>query len=157
MSLMVRPCTVKSAKKWIAEHHRHLKKMQGAMWAVRAICKFQTIGVAAVGNPAQEWQNIGVLCLLRMAVLDGYPNACSLLYGACSRAARAMGAVDLVTYTRLDEPGTSLKAAGWIDGGETDGGEYDRPSRPRQPALFPDPKRRWFAPWGRRARGLDAG
>ena len=154
MSLHVRPCTIKAAQKWIAIHYRKLKKMQGAMWAVRAVREGKTVGVAAVGNPCQEWQLKGVLCLLRMAVLEGQPNVCSMLYGACARAARAMGAVDLVTYTHLDEPGTSLKAAGWIDGGETDGGEYDRPSRPRQPALFPDPKKRWYAPWGERARRI---
>jgi hypothetical protein len=122
------------------------------MWAVRVEIGGKTVGVAAVGNPSGKHAEDGVLCVLRVAVLSGNRNACSMLYGACSRAARAMGAVDLVTYTHLDEPGTSLKAAGWKHGGTTDGGEWDRESRPRQPSLFPDPKNRWFAPWGKRAK-----
>ena len=70
-----------------------------------------------------------------------------MLYGACSRAARAMGATGLVTYTHLDEHGASLKASNWIYGGNTDGGEHSRPSRPRALAIDPLPKRRWWAPW----------
>jgi hypothetical protein len=65
-----------------------------------------------------------------------------------------MGGVDLVTYTHLDEPGITLRAAGWVDGGVTDGGEHDRPSRRRRRAVDASPKRRWFAPWGRRAQEI---
>jgi hypothetical protein len=43
----------------------------------------------------------------------GYPNTCSLLLGAAWRAARAMGYRRMITYTRADEPGTSLRAGGW--------------------------------------------
>jgi hypothetical protein len=43
----------------------------------------------------------------------GYPNTCSLLLGAAWRAARAMGYRRMVSYTRADEPSTSLRAAGW--------------------------------------------
>ena len=145
--MFVRPYTVKAARRWIASVHRRLPRLQGAMWAVAVYRESQLVGVAAVGHPARLLAERGVLCVLRVAVLENQPNACSMLYGACSRAARAMGAVGLVTYTHEDEPGTSLKAAGWIDGGVTDGGEWSRPSRERQAALFPDPKRRWWAPW----------
>ena len=154
MSLMVRPCTVKFARRWVADVHRHLPKIQGALWALKALRSGEPVGIAVVGNPARQWQDESVLCLLRMAVLEGQKNACSFLYGACSRTARAMGATDLVTYTLPIEPGTSLRAAGWIFAGMTDGGQWDRPSKPRQQSLFPDPKKRWFAPWGKRARSL---
>lgn len=77
-----------------------------------------------------------------------------MLYGACSRAGKALGADNMVTYTHEDEDGTSLKAAGWIDGGLTDGGEWSRPSRPRQLALDTHRKRRWWAPWSDRAQML---
>ena len=56
----------------------------------------------------------------------------------------------LVTYTHLDEPGTSLRAPGWLDDGLTSGGEHDRPSRRRKAAVDPLPKRRWLAPWSAR-------
>lgn len=155
--LVLRPCTVKRAERFNAATHRRLKKIQGAMWAVRVERNGETVGVALVGNPARKLMEDGVLCVLRVAVIEGNPNACSMLYGACSRAARDMGATDCVTYTHLDEPGTSLRAAGWIDGGITGGGEWGREDRPRQLALYPESKRRWWAPWGTRARLEEVG
>ena len=112
MSLYLRPCTIRRAKQWVKEHHRRLKDIQGAMWAIRVLRGEDVVGVAMVGNPARLLAEEGCLCVLRVAVLEEQPNACSMLYGACARAARAMGATSLVTYTHLDEPGTSLRAAG---------------------------------------------
>lgn len=113
----------------------------------------EIVGVALVGWPAraQSSDEIDTLCVLRVAVKEGVKNGCSMLYGACWRAARAMGADSMITYTHDDEPGTSLRAAGWIDGGLTSGGEWDRPSRKRGPAVDPKPKRRWWAPGSLRA------
>lgn len=150
--LVVRPCTVTRAQKWVAQVHRRLKKIQGAMWAVQAIEDGEMIGVAMVGHPARLLAERGVLAVLRVAVLEGHRNGCSLLYGSCARAARAMGATELITYIHLDEPGTSLRAAGWIFDGLTSGGEHDRPSRPRAPAVDPAPKKRWVAPWSTRLK-----
>jgi len=91
------------------------------------------------------------LRVLRVAVKEGYKNACSMLYAAAWRAARAMGVESMDTFTHMDEPGTSLRAAGWIDDGITAGGEYDRPSRPRAAQIDPAPKRRWWAPGSKKA------
>lgn len=148
--LTLRPCTVKRALPFVARVHRRLPKVQGAMWAVGAWANGELIGVALVGWPART-MNEDTLSVLRVAVVEGHPNACSLLYGSCAKAAKAMGVKNMVTYTHGDEAGTSLKAAGWIDGGLTDGGEWDRDGRPRQLALDAEPKRRWFAPWSKRA------
>ncbi len=147
MPLVLRPWTVKQAQPWILAVHRRLPKVQGGMWAVRVLRDGDTVGAALVGHAARMLADQGVLCVLRVAVLEGQRNACSMLYGACSRAAKAMGAAGLVTYTHQDEPGTSLRASGWTYGGLTDGGEHNRPSRPRAPVLFPQPKHRWWAPW----------
>jgi hypothetical protein len=120
------------------------------MWAVGAWTGGEMIGVALVGSPARKL-NHDTLAVLRVAVVEGNPNACSLLYGSCARAGKAMGAENMVTYTHGDESGVSLKAAGWIDGGLTDGGEWGRDGRPRQLALDAEPKRRWWAAWSARA------
>lgn len=152
--LRLRPWTVKAAKPWVAAVHRRLPRVQGALWAVSVRRGVEVVGCALVGNAARVWMEDGVLAVLRVAVLEGNPNACSMLYGSCSRAARAMGADDLVTYTELDEPGTTLRASGWIDGGLTSGGEWGRPSRARATAVSAARKRRWFAPWGKRAQAL---
>jgi len=148
--MRLRPCTVKRSVPFVREVHRRLPRVQGAMWAVGAWVDGELIGVALVGHPAREL-SADTLAVLRVAVLEGHRNACSMLYGACARAARAMGADNLVTYTHEDETGVTLKAAGWIDGGLTDGGEHSRPSRRRAPAVDPRPKRRWWAPWSERA------
>jgi len=89
----------------------------------------------------QSSDEIDTLCVLRVAVKTdpetghGIKNACSMLYGSCWKAARAMGAESMVTFTDLDEPGTSLHAAGWIEDGTTNGGEWSRPSRKRNKAI----------------------
>ena len=44
----------------------------------------------------------------------GSENACSRLYGALCRAAKALGWQRVYTYTLVSEPGSSLKAAGFV-------------------------------------------
>ncbi len=152
LSLRLAPITVKVARPFVARVHRKLPRVQGAMWAISVLdVGGAVVGVALVGNPARVW-NGEVLCVLRVAVVEGYRNACSMLYGACSRAAKAMGARNLVTYTHLDEDGASLKASNWIPCGLTDDeAEWGRDGRPRQLAIDPEKKRRWFAPWSEKA------
>lgn len=149
MALEVRPWTVKAALPFVAKVHRRLPKVQGAMWAVSLRSCGDVVGVALVGWPARAL-NEDTLAVLRVAVIKDTRNGCSMLYGACAKAGRAMGALNMVTYTHQDEPGTSLRAAGWVDGGLTDGGEWGRETRPRLPGLDPEPKRRWWAPWSAR-------
>ena len=55
--------------------------------------------------------------MLRVAT-NGAKNACSMLYGAAARAAKALGYRRIVTYTMAVEPGTILRAAGWSPDGE---------------------------------------
>ena len=150
--LQVRPCSIREARLWTRATHRHLPNVQGGLWAVQLLRDGERVGVAIVGHPARVWMADGVLAVLRVAVVEGVPSGCSMLLGACARAARAMGASDLVTYTLADEPGTSLRAAGWVEAGWTDGGEHSRLARPRKAAVDSRPKRRWLAPWGERAK-----
>jgi hypothetical protein len=155
VSLRLRPWSVKRAKPFVEKVHRKLPEIQGAMWAVSIRLGGDVVGAALVGHPARLLaEDDATLCVLRVAVIEGTKNGCSMLYGACSRAARAMGCDNLVTYTHQDEPGTSLRASGWVYGGLTTGGDHSRPSRPRKPALFPEPKHRWWAPWSKRAAQL---
>lgn len=155
MALRLRPWTVKKALPFVRDVHRRLPRVQGALWAVSIREELEVVGVALVGHPAREWmEDDATLAVIRVAVREGHANGCSMLYGACSRAARAMGAENLVTYTHIDEPGTSLRAAGWVDGGLTKGEEQNRPSRRRGPVVDARPKRRWWAPWSAKAQAL---
>lgn len=151
--LRLRPWTIKAATPFVKRVHRRLPNVQGAMWAISVRMGSAIVGVALVGHPARLWmEDNATLAVLRVAVLEGNPNACSMLYGACSRAAKSMGADNLVTYTHGDEHGSSLKAANWVSDGMTRGGEQDRPSRGRAAVVDARPKRRWWAPWSVRAQ-----
>lgn len=148
--LRLRPWTVKQGIPFVARVHRHLPKVQGAMWCISVRRGDEVVGVALVGHASRLLaEDDATLCVIRVAVIEGVPNACSMLYGACSKMARACGSDNLVTYTLPDESGISLIAAGWISDGLTEGGEHDRPSRRRKPAIDPRPKRRWWAPWSK--------
>ncbi len=142
------PCTVKAARKLVAAWHRHLPELQGGLFAVACVdSDGNCLGVAVAGNPCRVWQNTGRLLISRVATA-GADNACSMLYGALCRAGKALGYREAWTYTLPEECGASLRAAGFMDMGLTDGGEWDRPSRSRKPALRPDAKRRWLRKLG---------
>ena len=89
-------------------------------------------GVAIAGRPVARRLDDGLTIEILRVCTDGTYNACSVLYGACARAARAMGYRRVVTYTLESEPGTSLKAAGFKFDGEAGGLSWDVPSRPRE-------------------------
>lgn len=144
MTLDIAPCTVSAARKLVKAWHRHLEDVQGGLFAARCLNEDgDCVGVAIAGNPSRVWQGQAKLVISRVAT-TGHENACSALYGALCRAAKALGYQEVWTYTLPEEPGTSLRAAGFVDMGLTAGGEHDRPSRHRKPAKRPDPKRRWL-------------
>jgi len=76
---------------------------------------------------------------------DGTRNACSMLYAACWRAAKAIGYRKLVTYTLPEEGGASLRAAGWRCIGQAGGGSWSCTSRPRVDTHPLQLKLRWEA------------
>lgn len=126
------PLTVKEAMRFVSLHHRRHRAPQGGLFAVGAAQNGEVIGAAIVGHPIARMMADGYTAeVTRVCVLDDQPNACSMLYGACWRAARALGYRRLITYTGDDEPGTSLIAAGWRIVGQTRDQSWDRPSRPR--------------------------
>jgi len=71
---------------------------------------------------------------------DGYRNACSFLYAACSRIAKHMGYDRIITYILVTEKGTSLKASNWTRDGLCGGGNWNVPSRPRKNSVYTDKK-----------------
>jgi hypothetical protein len=127
---------------FVAATHRHLPRVQGGRFAVGLEVDGALRGVAIAGNGPRIWEGTGRLIITRVAT-DGVNDGCSELYGAICRTGKALGYLEAWTYTLPEEPGTSLRAAGFVDMGTTRGGEHDRPSRRRAPAVRPEPKRRW--------------
>ncbi len=130
----LQPITLKEAMRFTDEHHRHHKAPQGGLFAIGLEDDGKVIGVAIVGRPvARMLQNGYTAEVTRLCVLEGYQNACSMLYSACWRAARAMGYQRLITYILNSEYGASLLASGFRLVGEAGGGTWNRPNcgRPR--------------------------
>lgn len=142
-TLTIAPCTVKDAMRHVKLWHRHLPELQGGLFAVRVLDGLDTVGVGIAGNPSRVQQGKGHIVISRVATI-GADNACSAVYGALCRASKALGYSKAWTYTLPEEPGTSLRGAGFMDMGLTDGGEWSRPSRKRSAAVRPEPKRRWL-------------
>lgn len=88
-------------------------------------------GVAIVGRPVARHLDNGWTAEVTRVCTDETRNACSILYAASWRAARAMGYRRMVTYTTKAESGASLRAAGWVTIGETPAKSWNAPSRPR--------------------------
>jgi len=74
---------------------------------------------------------------------DGTPHACSLLYGAAARAAKALGYRKIITYILESESGVSLRASGWRMDRQSGGGSWSRPSRGRDDKHPTEAKTRW--------------
>jgi hypothetical protein len=131
------------ADAFVARHHRHRGRVVGYKFALGAALAGVIIGVAIVGRPvARELQDGLTLEVTRLCT-DGTRNACSFLYSACWRAARALGYHRLVTYTLASEGGASLRGAGWRVVGQVRAESWDRPSRPRVDVHPLQQKLRW--------------
>lgn len=137
------PMTCKAAGRFVAEHHRHSRPPQGALFAVGAKQGGQLVGVAMVGRPIARLLDDGQTAEVTRLCTTGQLNACSLLYGAAARAAKALGYSTIITYTLAREPGVSLRAAGWSpDGAVAAASTWSRPSRSRvQTDLFGEAQR----------------
>ena len=130
----IMPISLREARRFVTDHHRHHKAPQGGKFAIGLDDDNEIIGVAIVGRPVARMLDNGYTAeVTRLCVLEGHKNACSMLYSACWRAARAMGYRRLITYILKSESGESLKASGFERKiiGEVGGGTWNRIDRPR--------------------------
>jgi hypothetical protein len=142
-TLAVVPVTLREAAAFVAAHHRHHEPPVGGLFAIGLASGNAVIGVAIVGRPVARLIATDFTAEVTRVCTDGTRNACSMLYGAAWRAARAMGYRRLITYTLASEEGASLRGAGWKCLGEAGGGSWSRPSRPRVDTHPTQTKLRW--------------
>lgn len=131
MSLNIIPVSLEEANALVEAMHRHHKPVVGHKFSLGVAKEDQIVGVAIVGRPVARGNDDGLTLEVNRCCTDGTRNACSMLYGAAWRAAKAMGYRRLITYTLPAEGGASLRAAGWTLLGERGGGNWNTPSRPR--------------------------
>lgn len=130
--LTVVPLALEHANEFVRQYHRHHQPVIGHKFSIGVVDDEQQLrGAAIVGRPVSRVRDDGWTLEVTRLVTDGCENACSALYAAAWRAAKAMGYTRLGTYILADEPGTSLKAAGWKALYETPGRSWSVPSRPR--------------------------
>ena len=132
MSLLIVPIDFAEANAFVEKFHRHHKPVVGCKFCVAvATDGGEIVGVAIVGRPVARMLDTGWTLEVNRLCTDGTRNACSMLYSAAWRAARALGYKRLITYTLPVEGGASLRAANWKEIGAAGGGNWDRVSRPR--------------------------
>jgi hypothetical protein len=152
------PIDFKEACAFIEQHHRHHEPPRGCKFVVAVARDGVIVGVAIVGRPvARHASDTWTAEVTRVCTIDvppedqpkqadGTPHAsgaCAMLYGACWRAARAIGYRRLITYTLPEEGGASLRGAGWTCVGEAGGGSWSRDARPRVDKAPMQEKLRW--------------
>ena len=132
MSLYLVPITLVGANTFVERYHRHHGKVVGHKFSI-AVADMETeeiVGVAIIGRPVSRHLDDGWTLEVNRLCTDGTKNACSMLYAAAWRAARAMGYKRLITYILESEKGVSLKAAGWRCVGQAGGLRWTGKRRP---------------------------
>lgn len=126
------PVTLKEANEFVEEHHRHHGRVVGHKFSIGCadVDTGEIVGVAIVGRPVARYLDNGWTLEVNRCCTDGSRNACSMLYAAAWRAARAMGYKKLVTYILASETGASVKAAGFSCVGEAGGLRWTGKRRP---------------------------
>lgn len=144
MRLRPVPCTVSQAKAVVDEWHRHHGSSTSTLYAAAVANEDgRVVGVALIGRPVARMLDDGWTLEVTRVATDGTPNACSALYGIARRIAAALGYSRVITYTRIDEPGSSPKAAGLTDDGPIRARSWNMPGRPRTDKTEIVQRRRW--------------
>lgn len=128
--LEIVPMTLREANAYVEQHHRHHGKVAGQKYSIGLSDGEKIVGVAIVGRPVSRHLDDGWTLEVNRLCTDGTRNACSMLYAAAWRAAKAMGYKRLVTYILESENGASLRAVGWKCVGQSGGLRWTGERRP---------------------------
>ncbi len=113
------PLHLRQANELVAKWHRHHKPIKVAKFGIGAVDdNGELVGAAICMRPATQALDDGkTLEVCRLVTKDAddvrKSSVCSILYGACARVASEMGYEKIQTYILDEEPGTSLRGAGW--------------------------------------------
>lgn len=124
------PMSLAGANAFVAEHHRHHRPVVGHKFSIGCEKDGQLVGVAIVGRPVSRHLDDGLTLEVTRLCTTGEKNACSMLYGAAARAAKAIGYRRIITYTLDTEAGASIRAAGWRCAGPAGGLRWTGKRRP---------------------------
>lgn len=112
-NLSLCPISFREAVTFVGTNHRHHSPPAGHKFSIGVADGERIVGIAMIGRPVARSFDDGMTLEVNRTCTDGTPNVNSMLYAAAWRAAKALGYRKLITYTREDESGSSLRAAGW--------------------------------------------
>ena len=142
--LRLQPITLKTANEFVQKYHRHHKPVVGHKFSIGVSDGEKIVGVAICGRPVSRYLDDGWTLEVNRLCTDGTRNACSILYAASARAAKAMGYKRIVTYILKSENGASLRASGFRCEGIAGGKEWTGVRKPSDSNLYPhEMKQRW--------------
>ena len=139
VSLHLVPVSAKVARECVIRWHRHNgATFVGELLRVGAADdEGVLVAVGVAGRPVARHYDDGQTVEVWRVSSDGTRNATSMLYGALTRAAFALGYTRVITYTQADESGASLRAAGWKVVAQRKARRgWSTPSRPRDDARY---------------------
>lgn len=140
--MTIRPITFRAASEFVNQYHRHHSATVGCKFCLGLYNDEVLVDVAVCGRPVSRRLDDGVTCEINRLCTDGTKNACSMLYGACCRVAKAMGYVKIITYILQSENGASLKASNFVCEGVA-GGTHWTGCRDRGQNIPREMKTRW--------------
>jgi hypothetical protein len=114
LSLRLVPVSLLVANEHVAAWHRHHRPVIQSIFQVGVCDEDGVLRAVAIAEwPKGRGNADGDTLEVTRVASDGYRNANSILYGACARAAFALGFRRVITYTEEGESGSSLRAAGY--------------------------------------------
>lgn len=141
--LELRPISFREAADFVNANHRHNRAPVGHKFSIACYDGERLCGVAMVGRPVSRYLDDGMTLEVNRLCTDGTKNACSMLYSASWRAAKALGYKRIFTYTRESENGASLRSAGWICDGEAGGTHWTGKRYEGRETVMDEMKVRW--------------
>ena len=147
--LDVRPVSFAAMRAFVGRYHRHCAPPVTWRFGAAIHNGWTQIGVLSVGSPVapaymnRGWVEVNRLCIRPDTAPQLVWNACSQLYGHAAREAERRGFNKIITYTRQDESGASLRAVGWECEGPAGGRSWNTKGRRRNTAEAFVPKLRW--------------
>lgn len=140
-ALVIRPCRRDDARAFVREHHSHHRGSTSAADCFRlaAFVGDERVAVAIMGEAtAPAYGNTPTWEITRLCCGPHAPKyTASRLLGACGRVMDAAG-IDLgISYCRVDEYGSSYRAAGWIPVAYVKGRTHDTGNRRTRTAHAP--------------------
>lgn len=140
------PVSLAVANEHVQAWHRHNKPVVQCIFRVGVADGEGVLrAVAIVENPKARGNADGDTVEITRVASDGTVNACSMLYGACARAAFALGYRRVITYIQGSEPGTSVDASGYrLVASRPARKGWDTVSRPRDNSTYNSvPRQLW--------------